>query len=139
MSKGKWRNLRDTYRKKLKADCGKSGDAGGFKRMSWPWMQAMEFTKTVLQMNHAIVSNFARFAERCEDLATIDCSQTGQDWESEAGHLTPASPVPPTETSDNSNSECVTLTITSPIKKPNVYGKRKKKTSDDVDFAILEE
>eukprot|EP00795_Rhopilema_esculentum_P008399 gene8399-14377_t len=112
----KWRDLRDTYRKKLKADCGKSGDAGGLKRMSWPWMQAMDS------------------AERCEDLTTINCFQIGQDWESEAGDLTPASPLPPPESSDHSNSECVT-----PIMKMNVFGKRKKKTSDYVDFAILEE
>ena len=41
----KWRNLRDTYRKKLKAIAPKSVDAGGSKKIRWPWMRAMEFSK----------------------------------------------------------------------------------------------
>eukprot|EP00795_Rhopilema_esculentum_P007406 gene7406-13161_t len=49
-------------------------------------------------------------------------------------------PLPPHEASDHSKSECVKVsTITSLIKNLVVFGKRKKKTSDDVDHAILEE
>ena len=32
----KWRDLRDTYRKKLKAMSPKSGDAGGKRKSTWP-------------------------------------------------------------------------------------------------------
>ena len=137
--KGKWRDLRDTYRKKLKTDCGRSGDAGGVKKISRPWMQAMEFSKQG-QMSHGTASNFSQYSERNEDLATLDCSQIDLDWESKAGDLTPMSPLLPTEEGGHRKGECVTVVaIASPIKKPNSLGRRKRKAIDDVDLAILEE
>ena len=80
--KGKWRDLRDTYRKKLKSDCGRSGDADGFKKISWPWMQAMEFSKQG-QVTHGTTSNFPQSAEQFEDPVKLCCSQIDQDLENE--------------------------------------------------------
>ena len=47
----KWRDLRDTYRKKLKNMKPKSGDAGGAKKCTWPWMRAMEFAKRLFNID----------------------------------------------------------------------------------------
>ena len=54
----KWRDLRDTYRKKLKSETPKSGDAGGTKKNRWPWMKAMEFTKNFFNLDVPTTSNF---------------------------------------------------------------------------------
>ncbi len=56
----KWRDLRDTYRKKLKFEAPKSGDAGGSKKNKWPWMKAMEFTKGFFNLEVPTTSNFQR-------------------------------------------------------------------------------
>ena len=68
-------------------------------------------------MSHATASNFSQYSERSEDLATPECSQIGLDWESEAGDLTPVSPLLPTEEGGQRRSESVTAMATaSPIK-----------------------
>ena len=45
-ARAKWRDLRDTFRKKLKVMSPKPGDAGRKKKRTWPWMKTTEFTKT---------------------------------------------------------------------------------------------
>eukprot|EP00795_Rhopilema_esculentum_P016065 gene16065-7413_t len=59
-AQAKWRDFRDTYRKKLKAIAPKSGDAGGSKKVRWPWMRAMEYSKAFFNIEVPTVSNFRR-------------------------------------------------------------------------------
>ena len=56
--KAKWRDLRDTYRKKLKLLLPKSGDAGGARKVSWQWMQKMSFLKGFSFVETPTTSNF---------------------------------------------------------------------------------
>ena len=59
----KWRDLRDTYRKKVKAMSPKSGHAGGAKKSSWPWMKTMELSKRLLNIHVATFSDLKNAAQ----------------------------------------------------------------------------
>jgi len=79
----KWRDLRDTYRKKLKAMSPKSGHAGGAKKLSWPWMKAMEFSKRLFNIHVATFSNFEECRsneigeEETQMNSTVDATELG--------------------------------------------------------------
>ncbi len=56
--KSKWRDLRDTYKKKLKLLLPKSGDAGGVRKVNWQWLQKMSFLKGFSYIETPTTSNF---------------------------------------------------------------------------------
>ena len=44
--KAKWRDLKDTYRRKFKMLTPKSGDARGAKKVCWQWINKMSFMRS---------------------------------------------------------------------------------------------
>ena len=83
----KWRDLSDTYRKKLKSETPKSGDAGGTKKNRWPWMKATEFTKNFFNLDVPTTSNFQIVGDtprRGQQEGNIDEQEYGQEDEVES-------------------------------------------------------
>ena len=117
----------------------KSIKSNGVKKISWPWMQALEFSKQVTNVpcnslkllpvfraerrpghtwmlpDRSGLGKRSRWSDACEPSATNWRGWSKKKWKCD------------------SYGDCFTH------KKPNSLRRRKRKATDDVDFAILEE
>ncbi len=147
--KSKWRDLKDTYRKKLKLLAPKSGDAGGAKKNSWPWMQQMSFMGKYSIVETPTASNFSMIEEEDRSQlgllsSTIMSIDNNISEDETSNNPLNFDPTPPAEASTPAEA-CNTLT--GPIcplntrTGPNASGKRKKREEvpNQVDMAILAE
>ena len=134
--KAKWRDLRDTFRTKMKLLTPKSGDSGGVRKVNWQWMRPMSFLKGSSPVETPTTSNFIAIdEEECSQQSLSNSAEANGDSHGKAfgeiqgdalGLYCP-SPVDP--------SSCY-----STPKGPNSSGrKRKQDQLNKVDMAILDE
>ncbi|XP_046851058.1 uncharacterized protein LOC124444477 [Xenia sp. Carnegie-2017] len=134
--KAKWRDLKDTYRKKLKLLIPKSGDSGGTKKATWQWMSQMSFMKKFSIVETPTSSNFLTINEeesRRMGLLSNDTEADISDLSLTLDDPKPDSPACSSSASAVSNTEI--------SKAPNFSGKRRKRDEslNQVDLAILSE
>ena len=86
-AKAKWRDLKDTYRKKLKSLTPKSGDAGGAKKNSWQWMNQMSFLKKFSVVETPTTSNFSTIDDEESSQLGLMLSNIIADHENESSNI----------------------------------------------------
>ena len=133
-AKAKWRDLKDTYRKKLKLLTPKSGDTGGAKKVCWQWMSQMSFMRKVSIVETPTTSNFLTVEDEESNQTGELPSTCDNDISSKLDcDVLPDSPA----CSSSAGSVCH---ISTPVV-PNFSGKRRKRDEapNQVDLAILAE